>query len=1332
MTMASQDAAPPAQKNFTVVVPMAVQALVVAQDFPSTAAQFAPLIEPDYATLLQHAEAGAPTHDLMDDLDLSYWRMQARYSTRFIDPSTGELRSDRCGVYLSWCLPRLYRAAITATDSAMDATAGLQGDGKQQWDSRKARAGFKGGGVSGAQAAKDKTVQFRPAPDRWIVVRQVRGKPSLTKYVLVESNCIRRIDQLDISEDFEAGTCPAMDTSKPIEDRPLLRMGCARPLAQMRNMTEGSEYRVPFNSFELGHEYFADYAPHNMGVFSYFDNLQGIDAEVVDYSVIGFHSSAKDSDPLTFVDSHRLIPDGPRASESGEDELELMSNKELLDALHLKLSQASPAVTNFERASASIAGRTLTQGILRNVRWSRADSRGMHWPAALLQGDVYAEQPIAVGLHMLDALEAYLHFSMGGEQAAQATAQSALSQLVMRIMAEKDDPDSLRKAAEDAASQSFLARPQGTAWTLPKDEAETISKDAAKDLVPKLKILNQGQVILDTCAREVEQLIQSLYACWWNAASLRKVPLEEHQLARDKIRTEARKAVARLGDLAKYIANTQTSVSNAKQDLEFLIPGNKALEAIPTNPFGQHQDPTVLMAGAKSGWPDKFNETLPVRLASQISPDASTVVTTDEGWLESEFKDISRPVVALLRELEAPSPKGVPNPYEAVEDMNNTQGWFPLFLEWELEYYHVPFDRWTLENDKDTGRWRYIIPTGSQLLLPIDESVGKDLRIISGRSAFLPETGKSLRTRIEQLLAQAPAQADQDKERLQETLQGATGLEYFAADLSGLAEHLITRRRGHHPRPKANDGSGIEKVLGIEAEDLQPLEINGPSNLAPYGISTPLDPSYTDEFSPFKPVTHGQARFIKFAIVDKFGQVVSGIRLGPNGDSAMYPSISPSLACGTIPALQGKESEYWPNTVVQAEKKHGLCQFFQIPPRINQPARLNAHFLEPLSDAQFRSSGTPVRNIASEWDNPIWAWVLPNFHNHSVQVYGPLGDFIIEMLLIDKTKTVIASDGPSGVTGHPNPSGRLRVLVDALRDYQLCSSLFDMLTGASDSVLTTGTSFDSALPAALGRPFCIADVGVFIELSSPPLEDASLLSSATSELELGDYEFPVALGNHTAAFDGLVGTFSASGDIDKIASAYTRDSGELTGSSPGIVKKRQAESEHPQPLRLKPYFLPGTLGGDLDEEHRRRLTVVSAIIDPKTPMHIYSGSLFPVASLPLPRWPVDDALRKLRAFFAVGPILVPAKPAQGDARNRIMVVDPDGSNLGPTIQMSLGGGEGVNAWQWLQPSKEKNKATGNMETKWSDVAIMPLDRKLKIDAADQSQLVEGYIVVKSG
>lgn len=86
-----------------------------------------------------------------------------------------------------------------------------------------------------------------------------------------------------------------------------------------------------------------------------------------------------------------------------------------------------------------------------------------------------------------------------------------------------------------------------------------------------------------------------------------------------------------------------------------------------------------------------------VRLTAEISPEASTAATPREAWLESNFKDISRPVISLLREFEAPSPTGAPNSYTAAEDMNNTQGWFPLR---ELEYYTYPLSGGDLRRTK--------------------------------------------------------------------------------------------------------------------------------------------------------------------------------------------------------------------------------------------------------------------------------------------------------------------------------------------------------------------------------------------------------------------------------------------------------------------------------------------------------------------------------------------------------------------------------------------------------------------------------------------------------
>lgn len=276
----AQQASDPAQAASTVVLPMALQALVVSEDILRTPAQFAPLIEPNYATLLQTDEAGSPKHDLMDDIDVSYWRTQARFNPRFVDLGTGKLKPDRTGIYLSWCLPKIYRAAIAPASSATQNQA--------EWNSRKLREGFR---LSEADKKDSKDgqlkrdpVQFRPVPDRWLIVRSVRNNPWYGKRFIVESNCIRRLDDPDIVGKTETQTCPAMDPTQPSQEQPMLRLGRALQLDASYPSSMDPvrrRYREPFCAAELGHEFFPDYAPHNMGTFSFFDDLKDVaDADI--------------------------------------------------------------------------------------------------------------------------------------------------------------------------------------------------------------------------------------------------------------------------------------------------------------------------------------------------------------------------------------------------------------------------------------------------------------------------------------------------------------------------------------------------------------------------------------------------------------------------------------------------------------------------------------------------------------------------------------------------------------------------------------------------------------------------------------------------------------------------------------------------------------------------------------------------------------------------------------------------------------------------------------------------------------------------------------------
>ncbi|KAK3376173.1 hypothetical protein B0T24DRAFT_618151 [Lasiosphaeria ovina] len=561
-----------------------------------------------------------------------------------------------------------------------------------------------------------------------------------------------------------------------------------------------------------------------------------------------------------------------------------------------------------------------------------------------------------------------------------------------------------------------------------------------------------------------------------------------------------------------------------------------------------------------------------------------------------------------------------------------------------------------------------------------------------------------------------------------------------------------------------------------EPNVLRAIEGSAPE-LAPFGASpTAVSPPLylANNLTPFKPVMHGQARFTKLMIVDKFGQIVSGMQPADYaGNSSterysLYPCVSPGLTCGIIHSEGSQEGHYLPNTTVKADDGPNVCQFFQIPPRINQHARLNVRFLMPSAAGGSKPteptglSGNTVRRVATEWDNPIWAWLVTNFQSHSVQVYDGDGRFVQEAIILEGSKPnthrVKLSMGPNSSGYGVPPDGRLEQLLEAMQQPEILVALFDMLAGAADSGWqATSADLDGMLPAVFGRPFCIADLGASIELASPPLSNACLLASSSSPrsddlASILGYEFPVGLGNHTAAFDGLVGTFPAQGPIKMIATAYSLDAMEAANTPEDSYR---SDEYRPQPLLLKPYFVHGDVGENHDEAqgsfaaaHDAQLakSCVSVIVDAKLPIHVYSGSLFPMAEISLPQLSVDTAMSNMHAFFSVGPTLVPEKP-RTDLVRVMMGGEDDGLVMasGPTLQMPTGGTDDKGRWRWMQPKVEgedeesesdaEDAESGSGElvgaTTWFPVQMLPVDGSLKVEAAAQSELVEGYIMVGS-
>ncbi|KAK3376172.1 hypothetical protein B0T24DRAFT_572793 [Lasiosphaeria ovina] len=842
-------AAPKAKAGATVVVPMTLQAFLVANDFGDTAYQVAPLMLPDFSKLQQHEtnSAGISTglgepggdhwdhHDLMDRLDTSWWRLRARYSTRFRDVATGRPREGRSGVYLSWCLPRLYRSAITATESTISTP-----EGREHFQAKKLRSGFTVGESDDGNQPSQHNVQFRAVPDRWVVIRKVRaGGSSGTgsgkeTWNLVESNCIRSLDDDDFiapdGPDVEISTSPGMSPSdnagQPLS-APSVMGRSAKLTPDNLAGAKKRNYRHPFNAFEMGHEFFVDYQPHNMGVFSFFDDLRDCvddttsEPATVDYAIIGFHSDAR-SDPFMLKQPLNMAKsDHP------------LKNEELLSALGLVLGDPGAAkdgkevsdVASFAQTLASEDGRTLTYGVLRSVRFSRRSANHLSAPSITLQEEVFEHQPVAVGLHTLDALAAFLYVSLGGPKNTSAAVHTFLSQLVM-LVARDDDVDSQRKAADEVAGHSWVASKEDTLWRLPQkgeggdEQAQSfIVTDEHRD---QLLTLNALQRQCDTCVREEEQLLHQLYGCWWNACGLRKLPADVLVSRRGQVKRQAGDIGKRFHSLSQRKNVLKLEIETAKTGLEKLLGVEKKLIAAPARPFGRHQDPTILVAGAKSGWPPAFDKPLPVRLASEVAPSTAVPPAPSEAWLDGILPNLAEPLKPLLREFslvdEAARRSATwdKSPYAGLEDMQDVQGWFPLFIEWELEYYHIPFSKWIFEpSDELSGRWRWVIPPKTNLAQ--DPLVGTDCRRIHGRTAFVPEAAMTLRSRLDQLFAQT---TDPDLLKVKEdVLNRVSAMGYFSAPLSGFTDQLLTLRRGHHPLPAATSASGdleILEMLGLE------------------------------------------------------------------------------------------------------------------------------------------------------------------------------------------------------------------------------------------------------------------------------------------------------------------------------------------------------------------------------------------------------------------------------------------------------------------------------------------------------------------------------------
>ena len=558
--------------------------------------------------------------------------------------------------------------------------------------------------------------------------------------------------------------------------------------------------------------YFADFQPQNSSVFSFFDDLKTTVADpaptgdgqfwppksidfwisngAITYSIVGYHRTS-DFDPLAMP----LMPNQSANDRLSVCRLSLKSttglSPNLVKALDTKLAPGGPAVQM----------RTLCSGTLANIKYSNSSNGAFRaYPAMVTPGDDIQDafirsHPLSLGTNPIDALFGWLRSQ---PPSSGKDPQAALMRLQSYILDNNDDLDSQLQAEDLLSTNNFIRDKGGLTWhidPLPGSggQAPIQLPDATLDIV---RTLNAAQRHSDALQRERQALQSQLFMCWWKYAAdvgkSTRATLEVSQKEVVNIRTALSTNKSLMSKFATIIKQSKTNLSQF--DLTELV------EPV----FAMQNDPTLLIAGAKNAFqpnPDKLN----VRIAGQEKPlynyGQMQVNNGDRrviDLLNSKLEATLSPTVWSLTQEAQFSHGQQPLPFlvspeylNAGDTYKDQQGWFPLFIEWQIEYYHIPFEWWEFAPCGPESRWGYRIKSKKLADLKLTD----DYRVVKGRSPILPQTSSTLNATLKQVYGKM--NPDQLKAALGQTdandlLQATLGMDYLSTAMSGLTDSLTT------------------------------------------------------------------------------------------------------------------------------------------------------------------------------------------------------------------------------------------------------------------------------------------------------------------------------------------------------------------------------------------------------------------------------------------------------------------------------------------------------------------------------------------------------------
>ncbi|KAK6352438.1 hypothetical protein TWF730_009264 [Orbilia blumenaviensis] len=1317
-------------------------------------AKIAPITQPDYTSLRLNEYMAQ--NDILNQVDI-HNAIPPAHNARYTDLGTGEVRKKRLGIYLHWSLPRPYRGGKASTE-------------KKQEPKPTPPPGGSDPLPPPPKEVDESAAQFPNVPNRWFIIRRLHDDVKLIEPPnapidpihcwVVESDKMQLIDnipetvdlQVDISPFIKAFAKEGEEKNIDIPEQAEVFIGYCKdavdydpdatpaPGTFIQNLNVGSS----------SNHLFPDFQYHCGNVFSMLDTFRYGDGQVLtkataDYYVIGWYTDAEN-------DLLSLDPDDKIKREDVMRQLNIKLNEQIRDPENIPND-----VQDWLNETSS--ARVICHGAMYDVQWQldglpKQGEEKLKIPANIASKKLHEKMPLAIGTTPIDAILAYTYVHEKDQGV-----YHDINALAEYLKTDEDTVDSHIAASDEIQSYNFGQFDGGTHYFLPDNDGDTIVEKPSDDDILKLRKLNALRHLFDGAVRRQTQLRWQIFACWWNFISdyRNKDGGKDNEYSR-----KINQLIKNLKILNQNLANTQIQLDKwvgpkAKQPLFKKDPKAGVLAN-----FFQQRDPTLMLAGIDSGWPKDFQLSLATRLDGQIIKGAD--ISEDDfkkiwktGHLPSDIKDtcelLIKEFVAISgkknKDEEPDAGKWFPLYHDAEladekkpetimwrDRWNFSQGWFPLFIEWEAQYFHIPWEYWSLKkkptSNQKNENYGYSLNKDVRSPKPVKY---EDVRQLSGRNLVLPQPAFSLTAVIERLLDSIPKEKLNKilpPERQDELRKNLSKLSFISCPLDGLTEHLLTRYVGNHIKPLVRVPGKPPTLLNAVLETAKKLNIEDPSDLAlidkesdptPYG---PLTTLVGLKEHAFKPVTHGQMRFTKINVVDKFGQVVHAFN-----PQAHYLPEPISLCLSPPLAPQPVESGKTVPNIIDPTRSASVdeCEFMQLPPSINQSSRLNAFFV--THDSNDKLVGSYWRPVM-DWENPVWGWVVLNNVDQAVQIYHPDGTFYRE--LRESRSGKVTADWRPIDPDTKAPTKQLEYLVKKLCSDQakVLVPFIQMIRKAGKDTITPPAAYSQFPNALVGRPLALVNTAWSLELAANERQNQSTLnkqvtSSPPNNLlaEPGQYNFKIKFGSKVRADDALIGYFKADSNphdegnellLNEVFSYYPPDKAD-TFVKPVDGNYPEVTAYYVDPLDGEENFFKGEnyLSYERLRNNKFLKSVFGCIMDPFLSLNAYTGIL-PVQSLKLPTWTWEGPLKKMKPFFQVGPLITTSALPAFDPAYILNADDwlgkiKDANWPLPALPPA--------DWLWLQPYSQG----------YMPISVQPSDLLPKMEN-DPYVAAEGFLLMK--